>query len=493
MRRKIVRGTSPDEPGRCCRLWEKSDVHHVLTESTATEVIEAMTIRESNKMLSLNAGAFSKMKKLRLLKVSCLTHCDDLNYLSNKLRLLDWRGYPLRSLPSGFQPDDLVALLLPCSHIEQLWKGNISLYKLEGCNKVGNLSGSLQQAGFLEELDLSETAITEPPNPKRKDGVHGCDVSFVVRFEFINERLKLRDCNLCEGDIPSDISCLSSLRSLDLGDLDLSGNNFVSINPSLTRLSKIKHHGLSNCRELKSLPQLVTNISGTHYYRLAENANAFTLLKKILKVFANSRKLFTIIIPGNEIPEGFSHQRVDSSVKIPLPLNIQNDSQWMGVTLCCIFLNDDTSRDESIGYKAVIHRRNSGQAACDESAFLDGYDRGVDESGFLLDYSNQDCDELELSSRFGPGDNFVKVKKCGVRIVYEKDLKDVQLVKEQSSNPSFVEIEEMNEDSPADGSIAKGPLGKRKHDIYEGMEAGPQPKRIEKFFHFLMGRAGKKH
>ncbi|KHG24066.1 suppressor of npr1-1, constitutive 1 -like protein [Gossypium arboreum] len=47
-------------------------------------------------------------------------------------------GCPLRSLPSNFQPENLVILLLSYSNIEQLWKENILLYKL----KVLNLKGS---------------------------------------------------------------------------------------------------------------------------------------------------------------------------------------------------------------------------------------------------------------------------------------------------------------------------------------------------------------
>ncbi|GMI65499.1 hypothetical protein HRI_000219200 [Hibiscus trionum] len=70
------------------------------------------------------------------------------------------------------------------------------------------------------------------------------------------------------------------------------------------------HVGINNCAflELFAIPSKVCNstdcasIKGTHCYRLVENVNAFTLLKNYLKVFANSRKLFTIIIPGNEIP-----------------------------------------------------------------------------------------------------------------------------------------------------------------------------------------------
>ncbi|KAG4177345.1 hypothetical protein ERO13_A11G296925v2 [Gossypium hirsutum] len=123
MGRKIVEEKCVDEPGKRCRLWKEKDVHHVLTKNTATEVIEGMIIdnkREPSKILNLSADTFSKMKNLRLLKVLCVSNCDDLQYLSNELRLLDWKGCPLRYLPSSFQPDNLVALLLPYSHIEQL-------------------------------------------------------------------------------------------------------------------------------------------------------------------------------------------------------------------------------------------------------------------------------------------------------------------------------------------------------------------------------------
>ncbi|XP_039059053.1 disease resistance protein RPV1-like [Hibiscus syriacus] len=330
MGRKIVREKSIEEPGKRCRLWEEKDVYHVLTKNTATEAIQGMIIdnkRISNKMLNLNVNAVSKMKKLRLLKVLCLSNCDELKYLPNELRLLDWMGYPLRFLPPSFQPDNLVALLLPHSHIEQLWKGNI-------------------QVAYL-------------------------------------------------------------------------------------------------------------------------------------------RKSFDAVIPGGEIPKWFRHQTVDSSIKIPLPNNIQNDSQWIGVAFCCIFVNDDASRNEELTYDAVIHHRNSGQADSDGSGFRDRNPRRVSGDGWIFSkeynqpiikdhlyccflfrdrlypFSLEDkCGESETEN----SSTCVKVKKCGLRIVYQKDLEDI------------------NEDSAADGSIAEGPLIKRRHNVYEEIEAEPQPKRIHKFF-----------
>ncbi|KHG24800.1 TMV resistance N [Gossypium arboreum] len=337
------------------------------------------------------------MKKLRLLKVLCLSNCDDLKYLSNELRLLDWEVCPLRYLPSSFQPDNLVALLLPYSHIEQLWKGNRPLYKLkmidlkgsqnliktpdfttapklealimEGCTRLVDVHSSigvlkmlkllnlrdckslrnlptrigmesletlilsgcsslvrfpeidgrmehlktlnlsncykikylpvnLQQVEFLEELDLSETSITEPPsfifqlkNLKilsfngRKGPSYKSRPNLPSLFKVIQgrtnpmarmlpllsglsslRRLNLRDCNLCEGDIPRDISGLSSLTHLDL-----SGNNFISIPASLTRLSKLDFLDFSNCNMCTLGETDIHGLSSLRYLYLKGN------------------------------------------------------------------------------------------------------------------------------------------------------------------------------------------------------------------------------
>ena len=42
----------------------------------------------------LNAESFSKMNKLRLLKI-CKVRLSGLSYLSNELCLLEWHDYPL--------------------------------------------------------------------------------------------------------------------------------------------------------------------------------------------------------------------------------------------------------------------------------------------------------------------------------------------------------------------------------------------------------------
>ncbi|KAL4376049.1 hypothetical protein GQ457_02G037630 [Hibiscus cannabinus] len=406
---------------------------------------------------------------------------------------------------------------------------------LSGCIRVEKLPEKLQQVEFLEELDLSETGITEPPSfifqfknlkvlsfggfktpssklrktlpslfkviPRGRTNPMALRLPSLLGLSSLT-KLRLRDCNLCEGDVPNDISCLSSLNWLDL-----SGNNFLSIPSSLTQLSKLQYIGLSNCRELKSLPELLTNtnrvqiddcvslelvanprkvcnsmgwacIRGINCYRLGGNVNALTLLKNHLKVFANSRKIFSIILPGNEIPE------------------------W----------------DEDLVCSAVMHCGNSGQAGSGRSS------RYVDESGFVLgkehnqpvkedhlflrywscdklypsfledesetensstsDCSNQECDELELSSDCSSSCKSAKVKKCGVRIVYKKDFEDIQLIKEHYRIQSCAEIEDLNHGSATDGSITYV-CGETEE------EAGPQPKQMENIFSFIMGLLGR--
>ncbi|KAG4122934.1 hypothetical protein ERO13_D11G297400v2 [Gossypium hirsutum] len=556
MGRKIVREKSVVEPGKRCRLWAERDVYHVLTKNTGTEMIEGMIIdnkREMNKTLTLSADAFLKMKRLRLLKVLCCSNCCDFTYLSNELRLLDWTRYPLKSLPSSFQPKNLVALLLSYSNIEQLWKENIPLYKLKvlnfkgsenlikapdlttapnleilvlkGCTRlldihpsVGNLSSlvllnlkdcrnlgsvpgsiggckslkslnlsgcykveylpeNLQQLEFLEELDLSKTALRKPPSfisQLKNLQFLSFNGSKAIQRGRINsmtsmlpsllglsslQRLNLRDCNLF--DIPSDICCLYSLK-----ELELSGNNFTSIPSSLFNLVYL---GLSSCKELKSLPELSkvytsvgwSTITCIDCYRLAENIDALTLLKKHLKVFGNTGKRFNFILPGSEIPEWFSQQRGDSSIKVDLPQEVWNDNQWMGVALCCIFVSDDASRVEELHFRAVSGLSNfkgrnprefmmgfgtfpAGKPVMTDHIFIRYSSRDeMYRYSWTTDWLDQECEELEFSFVRGPFTlNSVKVKKCGVRLVYERDLEEMEQIQELHSSQCCENLED---------------------------------------------------
>ena len=89
----------------------------------------------------LSAEAFTKMKILRFLKIGYVHPRQDLiggpiqlpqglSYLSDELRIIDWHGYPLKSMPTNFQPNKLVELRMRNSDIKQLWKGTMVRFLL---------------------------------------------------------------------------------------------------------------------------------------------------------------------------------------------------------------------------------------------------------------------------------------------------------------------------------------------------------------------------
>ena len=71
---------------------------------------------EPSKM-KLEPKCFEKMKNLKFLMASNVDICRGLKYLPNELRVLDWSGFPLFSLPPNFDPQNLIALNMPESRV----------------------------------------------------------------------------------------------------------------------------------------------------------------------------------------------------------------------------------------------------------------------------------------------------------------------------------------------------------------------------------------
>ena len=63
---------------------------------------------------SLSVEAFTKMTKLRFLKICNVQLPKGLSYLSNELRFIEWYRYPLKSMLTSFQPNKLVELRMRC-------------------------------------------------------------------------------------------------------------------------------------------------------------------------------------------------------------------------------------------------------------------------------------------------------------------------------------------------------------------------------------------
>ncbi|KAG6741891.1 hypothetical protein POTOM_055171 [Populus tomentosa] len=303
MGKEIVRCEYPGS-----RLWTYKDVCLALMDNTGKEKIEAIFLDMPGiKEAQWNMKAFSKISRLRLLKIDNVQLSEGPDDLSNKLGFLEWHSYPSKSLPAGLQVDELVELHMANSSLEQLWYGCIeelsssihhliglevlsmktcknlksipssigclkSLKKLDlfGCSELENIPENLGKVESLEEFDVSGTSIRQPPASiflLKNLKVLSFDGCKRIAESLTDQRLpalsgmcslKVLDlcaCNLREGALPEDIGCLSSLKSLDL-----SRNNFVSLPKSINQLSGLEMLALEDCTMLESLPEVPSRV-----------------------------------------------------------------------------------------------------------------------------------------------------------------------------------------------------------------------------------------
>ncbi|XP_052114680.1 disease resistance protein RUN1 isoform X2 [Arachis duranensis] len=153
--RSIVREKSPKEPRKWSRLWNQKDLSDVLRENKAAENLEAIVLprfhqnrEEMSERTTLSVEALSQMRHLKLLILQEVNFLGRLDFLSNELGYLYWEDYPSTCLPSSFQPNKLVKLILHYSNIKELWEGIKDLHnltRLELCHsknlvKIPNLS-----------------------------------------------------------------------------------------------------------------------------------------------------------------------------------------------------------------------------------------------------------------------------------------------------------------------------------------------------------------
>ncbi|KAL5776120.1 hypothetical protein ACOSP7_009046 [Xanthoceras sorbifolium] len=256
---EIVREKHPNELGKWSRLWLSNHVQDVLAKNTGTQVVEGIVVdmRKQQGIVQLNGKSFSNMGNLRLLKISNVQLSDDLEYLPNELRLLKWRGYPLYTLPSSFEPKKLFELNMCYSNIKYLWKGEKVFEKLKAIKMC-----------FSRNLIVTPN-FTMVPNLERLD-LEGCTRLIEVHESvgFLNKLtiLNLKNCqNLVR--FPSDVSGLKSLKILDLSgcskleklpenlegiecleDLDAGGTAIRQVPSSISRLTNLRKLSFRGCK-----------------------------------------------------------------------------------------------------------------------------------------------------------------------------------------------------------------------------------------------------
>ncbi|KAM1270418.1 hypothetical protein ACFX13_032324 [Malus domestica] len=306
MGKEEVRLESPDDPGERSRLWFPDDVYRVLTENTGTKKITGIKVQllESDNEICLSATTFSNMKNLKIF-INCNGRFSGaVDYLPNNLRLVDWPGCPMKSLPLNLIPKNLVLLNMTNSRITGFGEGFKILTKLTSINlsyceyltRISDFSGvpnlvrldlrcctNLTEVdssvGFLNKLEelslgLCENLTVFPTKISLKSlitfDLQGCEKferfpEIVGKMESLNE-LVLYGTAIKE--LPPSIENLTGLAFLTLSRCE----NLANLPQSIYALPHLSHLDLSGCPRLVTLPPVLptnSNISFDNFGSVA--------------------------------------------------------------------------------------------------------------------------------------------------------------------------------------------------------------------------------
>ncbi|XP_061987784.1 disease resistance protein RPV1-like [Populus nigra] len=288
MAHEIVSMESVKDPGKRSRLWHFDDVYEVLTRNLGTKNVEGIFVDldSSEKVMKVSSRAFARMYNLKLLKVynsgfgnnSKVLLPHGLDSISNELRYLHWDGYPLRSLPFNFIPQNLVEINISSSKVEQLWQGNQNLVNLKevnlsNCKHLTEIP-DLSQAANLESLNLQScTSLTEVPQ----------SIRYLDKLSDFN----LRSCTSLIS-LPSSIN-LKSLKTLNLSGclnlknypeiaenvqyLNLNETSVPELPRSIEHLGRLVALNLRDCKQLGNLPDDVCSLKSLEIADLSGCSN----------------------------------------------------------------------------------------------------------------------------------------------------------------------------------------------------------------------------
>ncbi|KAG6674947.1 hypothetical protein I3842_15G073200 [Carya illinoinensis] len=262
MGREIVRLEAPKDPSKRSRLWFHEDIREVLEESTGPNRIEGIVVDlpEGDDEIILHPEAFGHMKRLRVFinrnaRFSCKP-----NYLSDKLRVLDWSKYSLQSLPHNFQGKKLIVFRMHHSLIKKLGEGfkpkNLTTMAFWNCK-------------FLKKIpDLSSVS-------NLKELIVACCTKLVEVHDSIGSLENLSNLNFFECSklriLPRSLK-LRSLRNLVLWDCS-SLHDFPEIDCKIESLSQLVLRGTA----IEDLPLSIGNLVGLHYLNLSYCKNLICL------------------------------------------------------------------------------------------------------------------------------------------------------------------------------------------------------------------------
>ncbi|XP_076955704.1 disease resistance-like protein DSC1 [Bidens hawaiensis] len=295
-----------------------------------------------------DSSCFSKMRKLKFLRISNIHFPQGLSYLSNDLRILEWYGCSLKSLPSMFEPKHIFQLEMRAGQLETLWEKSFDLpnlrsidlsfsrdltkipdlsstpklvkLSLKGCTKLKELHGSVLSHKRLEFVNLSGCTHLQNLGKSKMEMealvtliLSGCsNLEYVPEFgdnmkclehlyvdgtniknlpESTGELYNLRKLDASETSIqaiPLSIHYLTKLRLLRAHRCELSSQGRGFLFSKMNVISGIRELDLSYCK-LSVVPDCIGLLHRLVYLDLSGNNLVF--LPANISLLSNLRML----------------------------------------------------------------------------------------------------------------------------------------------------------------------------------------------------------
>ncbi|WCJ30638.1 Disease resistance protein (TIR-NBS-LRR class) family [Euphorbia peplus] len=468
----------------CCKL-------EALPESTGLLTCLILLDLRDCKSLKHLPASIGDLKSLEMLRMSGCSSLEDLPESAGCFAsLCFWYLQDCKNLMSF--PKEILGLRLlrelnmsGCSKIENLPDSLGNLESLVALNLDGTAISTLtENIKTLNELTtLSLRGCPRIFSPRKNP--------YIINYlPFSLKELDISFCKILDGVIPEDLQGMVHLEALKL-----CGNDFTSLPNSICSLPKITALNLDECRRLISIPQLQSSISSLHANNcpLLETIDltnfrgesdlelesclslkeiegyfnfeplAIEVLEKLLRSNTSSmedlvtnfqvrkidnltntnticplqtlseRGMYSIFIPGNEIPTWFSHRNEGDTVSFIVP-RLDSGFKIIGIVTCAIY----AWRESSNSFYFSPHITLSNSTKMYEwiydpyITFLSSevdqdinwlcywmFDDLKDESGhFSMSWRFKDemeeGDEVEFSIDLGFG---INVKNCGIHLL----------------------------------------------------------------------------
>nr|POE82527.1 disease resistance protein rps4 [Quercus suber] len=219
---------------------------------------------------------------------------------------------------------------------------------------------------------------------------------------------------------------------------------------------------------------------------------------------------YHIVIPGSVIPKWFIHQSMGAKVNIKVETSSHLRDEWMGIAVCVVFSclphhHINNYCDCEITSRLIVNGKEMNATTGTIRMvglsdhiwlfyLLPQYYVRREDIKLLEEFEENEFSQIGIQiEKYGP---FMEVKKCGFRMVYKKDIEDLNQTVAQSSNTTIIPYEDLgvlhhNFDNSA--VLAEGNKAKQTHDDYDGAGPSgegssnelPQPQRNERFIEFL--------